>query len=148
MPLDAVLLDEVVLDEAAGPPPAGAGCGLSSGLSTISFRKSKAFISQRSVCTIAVDEGFGKIKRLDTSSETMISPWKTLEDLCCSRLGLLYFWVFSMFPLYRRSPTPADWITGQMTMDYRSSDSLSDRFSSRMAAGEESHCLPFIPVVG
>ena len=99
--------------------------------STISFRKSKAFISRRSVCTIAVDEGFGKIKRLDTSSETMISPWKTLEDLCCSRVGLLYFWVFSMFPLYRRSPTPADWITGQMTMDYRSSDSLSDRFSSR-----------------
>src|ERR1700692_1154301 len=36
-----------------------------------------------------------------------------------------------MFLLYRRSPTPADWITGQLTMDYRSSDSLSDRFSSR-----------------
>jgi hypothetical protein len=30
VPLDAVLLDEPVLDEAAGPPPAGAGCGLSS----------------------------------------------------------------------------------------------------------------------
>ena len=28
MPLDAVLLAEVVVDEAAGPPPAGAGCGL------------------------------------------------------------------------------------------------------------------------
>jgi hypothetical protein len=32
VPLDAVLLEEVVLDDAASPPPAGAGCGLYSAL--------------------------------------------------------------------------------------------------------------------
>jgi hypothetical protein len=38
VPLDAVLLDEVVLDEAAGPPPAGAGCGLSSALYAVGLK--------------------------------------------------------------------------------------------------------------
>ena len=54
MPLDAVLLDEVVLDEAAGPPPAGAGCGLSSALYAVGLSPMMLFRFRSSVSYIAV----------------------------------------------------------------------------------------------
>ena len=54
VPLDAVLLDEEVLDEAAGPPPAGAGCGLSSALYAVGLSPMMLFRFRSSVPYIAV----------------------------------------------------------------------------------------------
>jgi hypothetical protein len=54
VPLDAVLLDEVVLVETAPPPPAGAGCGLSSALYAVGLSSMMLSRFRSSLLYIAV----------------------------------------------------------------------------------------------
>jgi len=46
VPLDAVLPDEVAIDEAIAPPPDGSGCGLSSALYAVGLKPITLILSR------------------------------------------------------------------------------------------------------